>query len=192
MTSLARPVCHLERRKTGGKSRLFWCVSCFLAFPVFSQLLSKWSGGIPASLACTDPVGTQLSTVTTKTGHLGWLKEITSFLWCGKNQKVPMEIVRGRTYKLQGSRMVVRRPSRKTALVCFWDFGRSGTAGGEWVGNWWWRVSRRSWKAATWRNPPVGFDQPDCPSDLTNLDGGQQPDLTNSHSRWSTPKTLPS
>ena len=57
---------------------------------MFSQLLSKWLGGIPASLACTDLVGTQLSTVTTKTGHLGWLKKIRSFLglngiWKGKN-----------------------------------------------------------------------------------------------------------
>ena len=38
-----------------------------------------------------------------------------------------------------------------------------------------WRVSRRSEEAALWRNPAVGFDQPD-PSVLTNSRGGQRGD----------------
>ena len=46
-----------------------------------------------------------------------------------------MEIGRGRTYKLQGSRMIVRRPSRKNSsglLLRVWP-----------QRHWWWRVSRK-------------------------------------------------
>ena len=135
------------------QKRLVLCVSWHF---LCSHISSLSGGGIQASLACTDPlvgwytdtVWAQLScTVSTKTGRLGWLKKIRKNVML--KRKVSMQ--RG-TYKSQGSRMVARKTNHKTALVCFcvWPLALVGL-----------RVSRRTRKAAPWRNPPVGFDQPD-------------------------------
>ena len=85
------------------------------------------ASSIQATVACSvhraGPSVHTASTVTTRTGRLGWLKKITRLFVGGKNLEIS---IKGYNLPEAGFKNGCRKD--KTALVCFCDFAR-GTCG---------------------------------------------------------------
>ena len=120
------------------------------------------ASSIQATVACSvhkaGPSVHTASTVTTRTGRLGWLKKITRLFVRWNNLEISTKGKNLPEAGLKNGCMVVERIKQLGSAFV--------TLAAPLVERW--RVSRRSEEAALWRNPAVGFDQPDQPTNQTH------------------------